>query len=462
MHKVLICPVSTFHLAFGLDWLPLISGRASSAARRVARQRKASHIVLDGEAPASFGYGLVRGRGRRRAGLLHSAAQNMARLYPSGSVAAIIPIESYGHWLVALHEGAVMARSDVVYRSSDQALEALEVLQRAHPRLRLIESSLPSLAAIAGASDAGTALRSTGRRARRWSLYLVLAALLCLSLILFRRAGAPATVLPEVSALSAADIESRWLQAITDAEQGFVVHGVSATHVALRQLYDIPAHVAGWVLGRAICRVDGRWWHCNAEYERRHRNANNRGLIAAVPDNWRLDFPTMDRAGATWGFATDIVPLQQSPIERAAHNRRYLQSAWQAISPAFGRMALGPARTIELDPPRGADGSALPRPSGLPVTVRRPVEFDAPLRSISLLLPYTGAVGWRSFALTLGQHSQSSLASSRLRATLHGDLYELHDEVSQTTPVIETLDGDSDRNVVLLGDGDGDGNSNSE
>src|SRR5690606_18804101 len=126
MHDILIRPVLTYHLVFGLEWLPLISGRASRAAKRIARQRKATHLVLDGPSPASFGYGLLRASAALRRCTLHSAAQNMARLYPTGSVACVLHLGSAGYWLVAVHEGAVMSRTDVVCRSIEQAHLVLE------------------------------------------------------------------------------------------------------------------------------------------------------------------------------------------------------------------------------------------------------------------------------------------------------------------------------------------------
>src|SRR5690606_17181682 len=101
MHEILVRPVLSVHLAFGLEWLPLIRGRAANVARRIARQHRATHVVLDGDAPASFGYGVSRAALRHRRRAMHSAAQNMARLYPSGSVAAIVPLPPEGHWLVA-------------------------------------------------------------------------------------------------------------------------------------------------------------------------------------------------------------------------------------------------------------------------------------------------------------------------------------------------------------------------
>lgn len=441
MSEILIRPVMSSQLVFGLDWLPLISGRASSAALRIARQRKASHIVLDGEAPASFGYGLVRTQ--RRGMALHSAAQNMARLYPSGSVAAILSLESEGHWLVAIHEGAVMARTDIVYRSLEQAHEALHALQRAHPRLLVLHpgAGAPSLAAIAAASDAGTSLRSTGYRRRKRLLLLCFAFLLVFAVAFFRASGTSRATQAVEPAMDAAELAMRWSEAVSRAEQNITIHGVAATYAALLQVYEIPAALAGWALVRAVCQVDKQLWRCTADYDRKHRNADNKGLLSVAPPGWRLDFPTMDLARAAWTFKTDTPAFAHHRLTDEAHNRRYLLSAWQGMRPAFGKMILGPSRPVPIAPPLDAEGRPLPRPVKLIGHARRAVEFEGPLRSLSLLLPHTHAIGWRSFSLTLNESAQPSLASSRLRVTLHGDLYERYESEAPADQAAPDKDG---------------------
>ena len=433
MSEILVRPVLSTRLAFGLDWLPLISGRASSAAHRIARQRRATHIVLDGETPASFGYGqLPANPGRGKA--LHSAAQNMARLYPVGSVAAVVPIENDGHWLVAVHEGAVVARTDIVYRSLDQAQDALQMLQRAHPRLIILGSdqNAPALEAIAAASDPGTALRNTGYRRRQWLRWMLVLALCVLALALFKKLGAPRAAPAAAPVVDAAELASKWAAAASKVEQELTVHGVAATHAALQHVYAVPVVVAGWSLVRAACHADGPWWRCAASYDRAHRNANNEGLLKTAPSGWQLDFPTIDRTDATWVFHTGTLAPEHRQIQTAIHNRRHLQSAWQGIKPVFSRMAIGPARPVPIDAPLDAEGRPLPRPADVRSHTRRTVEFEGPLRSLSLLLPHTRAIGWRSFILTQGESAQPSLVSSRLRVTLHGDLYERYENAVST------------------------------
>lgn len=428
MHNIVVLPVHTFHLAFGLEWQPLISGRASRSARRIARQRKASHLVLDGQSPASFGYGTLR-RSGLQGRVLYSAAQNMARLYSTGTVACILQLDTGGYWLVAVHEGAVMSRTDVICRSIEQARQILEALRRSHPRLTVLKAGhdAPGLDTIARASDAGTSLRDTGRRRRQWLLRLGLLNSAAAALVSMFGAWHPRVAPTNQSGMPAAEAEARWLRAIQDAERDMTLHGVAATLAAVRQLHDVPARISGWELARVACQAHGALWQCNAQYDRRHPQANNKGLLTSVAPEWRLSFPTIERASATWEFHTPTLAAPASRLKTAAYNRRYLQSAWQGIRPAFNRIEVGPTNAIDIQTPLDDDGRPLPQPSGMPRYSRSAVQFEGPLRSVSLLLPHTHSIGWRSLSLAMGAPTQPSLESSRLRVTLHGDLYELLD-----------------------------------
>lgn len=427
MHDILVRPVLTFHLAFGLEWQPLISGRASKAAKQIARQRKASHLVMDGTSPASFGYGFLRASAGLHRLTLHSAAQNMARLYPTGSVACILHLSSAGYWLVAVHEGAVMSRTDVVCRSREQAETLLEALRRNHPRLVVLSADHdgPSLEAIAKASEPGTSLRNTGRRRRQWVLRLCFLLLAGAALTAMYRAWFPKAVQTARPAIPAAEIESRWRQAIQEAERGITLHGVAATHTALRQLQDVPARLSGWTLARVACQADKALWRCMADFDRRHPRATNDGLLTNIPSGWTLSFPSIERASATWEFHTSTQSASGHHLDTAAHNRRHLQSAWQSMRPAFGRIEIGRPNGIEIKAPLDDEGQPLPPPANMPEYSRSTVQFEGPLRSVSLLLPHTRSIGWRSFNLVLGESTSPTLASSRFRVTLHGDLYEL-------------------------------------
>lgn len=452
MRDILIRSVLSVDLAFGLQWLPLISGRASTAARRIARRHNATHMVLDGDVPASFGYGLLRARAAGRPRAVHSAAQSMARLHPSGSVAAMVPIEPEGHWLVAVHEGAVIARTDVVYRLAEQAEQAMHELRRAYPRLTMLhpEGGGPTLEALAAVCDAGTALKSTGHRRRRWLLGLLVPVAAVLAWAALKNPADSAVARAGSFSLDDHALRLRWSKAIALAEQGIALHGVAATHAVLHHLYQVPATIAGWALLRVHCSASSGAWRCNADYDRKLHGADNQGLLAAAPPGWQLEFTSMDRAGASWSFHTEVTPMGRGRIDTAADIRRHVQSAWQGIRPAFSRMELGAARPFEAPPPLDEAGRPLPRPAGLHGYAKRAVLFEGPLRSISLLLPHTRSIAWRSITLVLGDAHHPTLASSRLRATFQGDLYELYEADSHANASsaeqahVSAMDNDGD------------------
>ena len=153
MSDILILPVASASLAFGLDWLPLLDGRADRMAYRVARRHRASHLVAAGSFAAAVGLAHLSPRGTGRGAPLHSAAQNMARLFPAGTVALLMALDESCHWLVAVHEGTVVARTDKIHACADDARESLEELRQAFPQLMLLdESQAPSLRDIAAAS----------------------------------------------------------------------------------------------------------------------------------------------------------------------------------------------------------------------------------------------------------------------------------------------------------------------
>src|SRR5690606_15590762 len=139
MNHVSVRLVESVGLGFGLEWLPLVTGRPDRSARRLARQHKASHMVFAGDAAASVG--LVLGNSVTDSGAteVHSAAQIVAGIFASGTVAVVLPLTDALRWMVAVHEGAVLARTDVLFEQVDEIRPILDDLRRAHPSLRLLD-----------------------------------------------------------------------------------------------------------------------------------------------------------------------------------------------------------------------------------------------------------------------------------------------------------------------------------
>lgn len=426
MRHLLTLPVQDIQLVFGLEWRPLISGKAASTARRIARQRRATHLVMDGESPASFAFGTPVLAGENRGRPLHSAAQILARMVPNGSIACILPVASGSYWLVAVHEAAVMSRSDLVFHSEQQARDAYENLRESHPRLALLDPEQIglTLASLATASDHGTALRDTGlRRSRRLSALFSFLVLGAACVMAYRTWFVPEEAV-DVSQVASTEIREQWRVAVSEVEHSIALHGVAATHAVLSQVYQIPVRLSGWALARVECRAQGPLWRCLADLDRRHPHANSKGLMSRAPEGWTLSFPSIEKASATWEFHTSVQTAATQRLFSPQQNKRHLLSALQGIRMAFNRMELGSDVPIATRTPLDNAGRALPFPQGLPRYTRRPVHIEGPLRSLSLLLPYTQSIGWRSFSLVVGHPTIPTSATSRLRVTLHGELYE--------------------------------------
>ncbi|NLC36055.1 MAG: hypothetical protein GX772_06365, partial [Alcaligenaceae bacterium] len=67
----------------------------------------------------------------------------------------------------------------------------------------------------------------------------------------------------------------------------------------------------------------------------------------------------------------------------------------------------------------------VPRPPGIVGYQRRPIHLQAPLRSLSLLLPETLHMSWQRVVLQVAVMDHPSLRASGLSISLSGVLYEI-------------------------------------
>jgi hypothetical protein len=433
MDDALIRSVSSVSLVFGLDWLPVLSGRAGRVARRMARQYRATHLVIAGDAAAAVGLACLKSKGSDRRRPLYSAAQNVARLYATGTVALLLELGEGHHWLVAVHDGAVVARTDKMYVSAQQARHELDELRQAFPQLVVLGEArspeVPDLSAIAAAGGGHSRLQRVGRgyfglpALTRWILPSLILALLLPRVWAVLRP--PAQKAQPVSIVDAGQV---WRAAHKRAGQAVPIQGVQGTRAVLDSFYRLPIRVAGWSLVNASCEPVPSHWQCRARYKRIGLRADNSTLIQAALPGWDIDFVSIDQAEPVWRVAAAAVSLSQVSVNDSAHNERHLWSALQAIQPAFASMQLGRPVPMRVIAPRDAQARPIDRPRGLPVYTLRQVRFDGPLRSASLLLPYTGFISWKKLALSVHDMRTVDLKSSRLTLSLYGDLYEIQSE----------------------------------
>lgn len=443
MSDILILPVASASLAFGLDWLPLLDGRADRMAYRVARRHRASHLVAAGSFAAAVGLAHLSPRGGGRGVPLHSAAQNMARLFPAGTIALLMALDESRHWLVAVHEGTVVARTDKIHACADDARESLEELRQAFPQLMLLdESQAPSLRDIAAASGEPSRLRRAHRwhggaaGLLRWGLLLLALAFVPPRIWKLWKASAPAQQeLPRVDAGRA------WLDAQDKAGRAIAVHGVHGTRAALQELYRLPVRLAGWSLLGADCQPQAGNWYCKARYQRKGPHASNAGFIEAAGPGWAVEFPSMDQAEPSWRAGAPALPLTAATVRSVAYNQRHLWSSLQSIQAAFSSMQLGRPAPMAVAAPRDAHGQPIVRPPGSPVYTLRQVVFDGPMRSAAVLLPYTESISWKKIVLSFHDRREATLKASRFHVSLHGDLYEIQSEPLDAAPGVAPHSG---------------------
>ena len=430
MSDLLILPVSSTCLVFGLDWLPLISGRARQAALKTARQHRATHLVIAGDAAAAVGFAALKLERKLRKEPLYSAAQNVARLFSTGTIALLLELDSANFWLVAVHEGAVVARTDKLYGSSSEALLRLDELRQAYPQLVILgtEPSPESLGlpAIAAASDGQTRLVTVSRRHSflpppvQWFFVALLLVLLVPRLWVL--VDAAITV---ESPDQAVDPALAWQQAVSAATRKIMVHGVHGTDTILQDLYRLPVWLAGWALVEASCAYQSLEWRCQARYDRRNAEASNEQLLARAPPGWSIEFITIDHAQPVWRVKATGLPLAAELLKSRVGNERHLFSSLQSIRPAFVQMKMGRPQVLKISPPRDAKGQVISKPADLPTYLVRSVQFDGPLRSASLLLPNTASMSWNKVFISVREGERVALKSSRITVSFQGDLYEM-------------------------------------
>lgn len=418
MRTARIVWVGRVPLAFGLDWVPLLE--EPDRVRVQARRAGASHLVLSGDPTAALG--LARGLAGRQT--CWSAADLLARRYPRGSIACVLALDPQTWHVLACHEGVVLTRADRAYPDPDMAAQAIEALRLAYPKMEVIpadpqsDETLQDLARQAAACVPLIRVRSHGRIAASALLVTCVAAL---GLSWNRQAG-------HAAVQTSPEGRKAWDSALALALAQRPIHGEQGTRSLLQALYRQPVRLAGWVLQNLRCQqgADGVHWQCRSEYRRQGVPADNRGLLQAALPAWRLEFPSLDVAHASW----DLTLAGQVPDPRSLPTASLLARDWasalQAVLPAFTTLRIDPPGPLTVPAPRDERGQALPLPGDLPVPALRTLRVEGPLRSGILLAPLAQAVSWRKASLSHAPAARATLRASRLMLHLEGSVYENH------------------------------------
>ena len=424
-------PVDGKVLVLGMDWLPLLGSHVRQQVLAKARRHQASHFVVASEHAAAMGLVQLSVATEKRAGSHYSAAQAMAALYPVGTVVALIGVGPASWWLIAIHEGAVVARTDLLFSDPGQAAPIVADLRAAYPQVRYLqgehnEPGLPGLAELSRVADSGARLQRVhylGRRVQAAggvAVAALIAGVVWSGKLAAIFGHADITPVPLTSALQ----WQAWEQARHVMADGVLVHGVTGLQAALQSLHQIPVLLVGWQLGQADCRPQRVAWRCTASYRRIDRHADNQGFMGLAPKAWQLRFPAVDVVEADWDISPAATRLSDSLVDDALHSQKYWLSSLQQISVAFVTLKATDASVVPLPAPVDEHGTPVARPDNFRLYQRRQLHAEGPLRSFSLLLPNLTGVRWHRLTLTLKALEHPTLTQSRLNLSAQGERYE--------------------------------------
>ncbi|MBF22434.1 MAG: hypothetical protein CML18_02070 [Pusillimonas sp.] len=432
MKESLLKSVAGKTLAFGLEWLPLIESLGIREARRRADRYRASHFVLASDKTAAVGLANIP---RRKAlamnkQVVFSAAQSVATLYQSGTWVVCLNLAPDCWWLVAVHEGVVVMRTDIL-ASDPESFDAVVVeLRRAYPLMVYLQSGrdkdAPSLGLLAQQAGQVSVLQE---RRRMWVgkpvwVSAAIVALLMGLAIVAGFSGSESAADSERLAATTQDHEHQWRVAQKAALDQVVVHGVAGTRRLLQALYGVAVRPAGWRLEQIECRPARQLWHCAAQYRRRHPATDIQALESALPASWALEPRDLDRVSASWSVPYFGLTLAQMQIATAAESRKTWLGILQRSSIAFDRITWGQATPFAIAAPIGPKGSALPRPEGLTTYQSRSLQLSGPLRSYVLLLADLNAIRWSRARLSVKDKVVPGARASRLHLLLEGEFHE--------------------------------------
>lgn len=424
--RTLSLPLAGRRLVLGLQWQPVVGRNPDSQARRKSRLHQATHLILADDPVATFALAWMDGTSEKDGKPLYSAAYSFAQLFPDETVAVIKDLGEHGCWLVAAHEGSVIAGTDTIYESVGPARDELKILYQAYPQLHYLDNgAAPELALLAASADARHILHSASGWRRLWSAPIGILSILLLACSIWAWREYGSAPIGDNTMLPSVDPNSAWDSVIQAYERGRYLHGVGDTQAILRSLGDLPVRISGWALKTAECSPAERWWQCQADYERIQPVATYNGFLSAVSTSWSTSFPDLNRAQSRWQVKSGAVPLARRWLSDARQNERILLSELQRMQAAFSRMEIGPSVPASIVSPVDSAGLSIGKPDGYAGYAQRRVSISGPLRSVSILLPHVAVMSWRRLVLTLQEQDAPDLRRSRLFFTLEGTLYEI-------------------------------------
>ena len=416
-------------IVFGLNWMPIMGGVPKELGRRRARLLRATHFLVIGESAAVVGCGAIKDTRRYegkerldRSGALFSAAAMFAAEHALGIVAGLFEIPNKGYWLIAVNAGLVLAQTDRLIVTLDEAQLAVTALENRFPSLRLL--ALQKIESEALPSWMVGDLKREGRLYRlsvsvspflTGIVALVFVGCLYGSWVFLHRPPVP--IKP-----SAESADIRWAQVMSKFSSSHSIHDPDHLFEVLQSWQKAPLKPGGWQLRRIFCETASMDWHCAAHYQRIQRMARSEQLDAAKPEKWNLDLIDLDHAALRWEIRAAASTFQ---TVSSSTPFKIWMSYLQSVTPVFESIEIGSGTRITIQAPVDEYGVVIDRPAHIKSLKRRSLSIKGPLRSASALKGLTVPVRWRSVHLNVGSVAGVGITRSALLVHLIGEVYEV-------------------------------------
>ncbi|MBJ7264161.1 MAG: hypothetical protein JHC61_10730 [Burkholderiaceae bacterium] len=422
----------------GMRWQTVLGQNLTAAAMKIAYQAGATHFTQADPRSTAVGFFTARGRDRRAQAKsrLYSAAAAFAQLHRHGTHIVWAELPEGNVWIAIVVDGTVQTGGDHVFTDAQAAHDALENLIERYRDAVVHGADRPGalpfqFSHLATLANTQSSLRCAAFRVSMispiwWAVLGLVVAYFAWDMVQtwwHEKQVIERQRLEDMR--TAVDAHALWQQALENWAQGIRTEGETGLTRLLDSLMQVPVNPGRWVLTEASCQPAAGT--CTARYMRTHL-ADNNTLKTALPQAWRVSFPTLDTAVVSWALPhnTDDKPLVLGDIAPAAALERTWIPRWQALSPALQDIKLDSAQSIAVHMPNIRLPNGLEQPVELPaqmsIPVMRSFTINAPLRSLyGLALPPTTTL--TQLQVRYQPDAQAKLAASRFAATLDGVLY---------------------------------------
>ena len=361
----------------------------------------------------------------------YSAAAIFAQKHPQGVFWLRRELEGGSNWIVASHDGSVVAGTDVVC-SAEAGDELVKALIERYPHIvKVSEDDDPEYDYYLNDRTQMVVVRSLFEAIPR---PLKIIALLLLGFMAFDTAWTQYKsyqVRQEQARIAKhrVNVDDLWIKALDDWQASVMLNGVNGMQAAYQSLISTPLSIADWNLTEAGCNATNNGWSCEAKYTR--TVGTNYSFKSQAPGNWSVQWNGLSGAIGRWDVAFDARPLNRATLQASEDIALGYVSELQSVLPAFDRYSLLPPekpaiQDPQLPDPRGAGVRTYPHPENgnpqIAIPSYQQFQVEAPLRSISVL-PMTDDFSIDSLYFTYGLTGAQSLNKSMFSAVMKGKFY---------------------------------------